>query len=52
MSRHQRELFLRRRVAALEAGEHGAVVLVHELASTWWGRMALRLALRRIEKSG
>ena len=46
---NQRMRFLQKRIAAVEAEKHGAVVLVHELAKTWWGRIALRLALNRIE---
>ena len=44
----QRESFLRRQLQAVQAEQHGAIVLVKELAATWWGRLALRLALRRI----
>ena len=35
---NQRMRFLQKRIAAVEAEKHGAVVLVHELAKTWWGR--------------
>jgi hypothetical protein len=48
-ARHQRELFLRRRLQVVEAEEQGATILVHTLARYWWGRIALRWALNRIE---
>jgi hypothetical protein len=46
---HQRQLFLRKRLAVVEAEEQGATVLVRTLARYWWGRWALRLALNRID---
>ena len=49
MTRHQRELFLRRRLQVVEAEERGATWIVNELAKTWWGRLALKWALNRIE---
>jgi hypothetical protein len=49
---NQREIFLRKQLQAVRAEQHGAIVLVEELSSTWWGRLALRLALRRIERDG
>jgi hypothetical protein len=49
MSRYQRELFLRKRLAVVEAEEQGATVLVRTLARYWWGRLALKWALNRIE---
>ena len=51
VSVRQRELFLRKRLQVVESEKHGAVVLVHELARYWWGRLALRFALRRIREA-
>jgi hypothetical protein len=49
MTLHQRQLFLRKRLQVVEAEEQGATILVRTLAKTWWGRLALKWALNRIE---